>query len=164
VEVLGAADAAACVLHEEILASIGSLVISEVSPGGWCPRPQAGTRLVQAVVRLGAMGSVVRVAHWLELHMELVVRCRPAVFTALAVEDRLAAGRAEDWGLELDRLADALLVPDSVSGQPLLVASPCTPRATCSPGRWWPPPYDYQKVQIVITRILKFDSLTYFLL
>ena len=86
----GGRQAAAC-----ILASIGSLVISEVSH--WW--------LVQAVVRLGAMGSVVRVAHWLELHMELVVRCRPAVFTALAVEDRLAAGRAADWGLVLDRLA-----------------------------------------------------------
>ncbi len=59
--------------------------------------------------------------------MELVVRCRPAVFTALAVVDRLAAGGAEDWGLVLDRLAAALLAADSVSGQPLLVAAALHP-------------------------------------
>jgi hypothetical protein len=73
------------------------------------------------------MGSVVRVARWLELHMELVVRCRPAVFTALAVVDRLAEGGAEDWGLVLDRLAVALLAVDSVSGQPLLVTAALHP-------------------------------------
>ena len=35
--------------------------------------PQAGTRLVQAVVKVSSMGSVVRVARWLEENMELVV-------------------------------------------------------------------------------------------
>ena len=77
---------------------------------------------MQAVVRLGAMGSVVRVAGWLELHMELVVHCRPAVFTALAMVDRLAAGGPEDWSLVLDRLA-----ADSVSMQPLVVAAGLDP-------------------------------------
>ena len=83
VGVLRVAEAAACILHEEIIASIGSLVTSEVSPWCWIsPSPQAGMRLVQVVVRLGPMCSVVRVAHWLDFHMEQVVRCRPAVFTA----------------------------------------------------------------------------------
>ena len=104
---------------------------------GGAPDPQAGTRLVQAVVRLGAMSSVVRVAHWLDLHMELVVRCRPAVFTALAVVDRLAADGAEDWGLV----------------QPLLVAAALHPVATCSPGRCWSAILDLSSgLQIVFVR------------
>jgi hypothetical protein len=82
------------------------------------------------VLKLSSMGCVVRVAMWLELHMELVVRSRPAVFTALAVVDRLVrkveAGE-KDWAVVLERLAAALLTVDSVSGLPRLVTAALHP-------------------------------------
>ena len=48
------------------------------------------------------------------------VHSRPAVFTALAVLERLGHRQEEeggDWGVVLDRLARALLVVDKVSGE-----------------------------------------------
>ena len=48
------------------------------------------------------------------------VSSRPAVFTALAVLERLGHRQEEeggDWGVVLDRLAAALLVVDKVSGE-----------------------------------------------
>ena len=70
-----------------------------------------------------------RVARWLELNMEEVVKSRPAVFSALAVVDRLVTGTqaGEDWHVVLDRLATALLVQDTISGQARLVTAALDP-------------------------------------
>ena len=75
------------------------------------------------------MEAVMRVAWWLELHMEKVVKSRPAVFVALVVVDRLVRKAEEDegFGEVLDMLVTALLVPDQASGQPLLVVAALDP-------------------------------------
>ena len=54
------------------------------------------------------------------LSFAVQVHSRPAVFTALAVLERLGHRLEEeggDWGVVLDRLARALLVVDKVSGE-----------------------------------------------
>ena len=90
---------------------------------------QAGSRLLQAVLKLGSMAAVMRVACWLELHMDKVVRSRPAVFVTLVVVDRLVSKAEKDEGFYevIDMLVTALLVPDQASGQPLLVVAALDP-------------------------------------
>ena len=58
------------------------------------PFPQAGTRLVQAVVKVSSMGSVVRVARWLEENMELVVGARTGVIWGSLVVTYAGGGGA----------------------------------------------------------------------
>ena len=122
VEVVGeGGKGVAILLHEDVLASIGGLAFSEVSrldeAESLCADSpaQAGTRVVQAVVRAGTMASVVRAARWLELHMDEVVTSSPGVFTALSVVERLvaAAGGAPEWSVVLDQLAASLLHTDA---------------------------------------------------
>merc|ERR1719394_1772674 len=62
------------ILQEEILANIRLLVFTE-----------AGSRLVQAVLRKCGMSSVVRVGLWLEICMQEVVQSGPATFAAIVV-------------------------------------------------------------------------------
>merc|ERR1712013_817515 len=66
------------ILQEEILANIRLLAFSE-----------AGSRLIQALLRKCGMSSVVRVARWLEMCMQQVVENGPATFAAIAVLDRV---------------------------------------------------------------------------
>ena len=78
------------------------------------------------MVKFGSVSCLVRVARWLELNMELVVMNGPAVFTALAVVDRLVRD-GDSCTVVLDRLAVALLCEDAVSRQPLLITASLHP-------------------------------------
>jgi len=119
VEVLGGETGPAYLLQEDILVNIGTLCMSE-----------AGTRLVQCVVKVGSVSCLVRVARWLELHMDVVVVTRAAVFTALAVVERAVTRikeGEESCTVVLDTLAGALLCEDTVSRQPLLITAALHP-------------------------------------
>jgi len=113
-------EASTFLLQEEILVNIRLLAFSE-----------AGSRLVQAVLQNCSMSSVVRVAHWLEMCMQEVVRSGPATFTAIGVLDRVMekAKSEKEWLVILERLATALLVSHSDADQPLLVVAALHPEA-----------------------------------
>jgi len=108
------------ILQEEILANIRLLAFSE-----------AGSRLIQAVLRKCGMSSVVRVARWLEMCMQQVVENGPATFAAIAVLDRVLEKAKSDktWLVMLDRVATALLVAHTNSQLPLVVEAALHPEA-----------------------------------
>jgi len=108
------------ILQEEILANIRLLVFTE-----------AGSRLVQAVLRKCGMSSVVRGGRWLEICMQEVVQSGPATFAAIVVLDRVLEKAKSDktWLVMLDRVATALLVAHSDSQLPLVVEAALHPEA-----------------------------------
>jgi len=108
------------ILQEEILANTRLLVFTE-----------AGSRLVQAVLRKCGMSSVVRVGRWLEICMQEVVQSGPATYAAIVVLDRVVEKAKSDktWLLMLDRVATALIVAHSDSQLPLVVEAALHPEA-----------------------------------
>jgi len=108
------------ILQEEILANIRLLVFTE-----------AGSRLVQAVLRKCSMSSVVRIGRWLEICMQEVVQSGPATFAAIVVLDSVLEEAKSDktWLVMFDRVATALLVAHSDSQLPLVVEAALHPEA-----------------------------------
>merc|ERR1719508_236231 len=111
---------AACLLQEEILASLPQLVTSE-----------AGSRLVQAMLQDTQPNTLVRVAKWIDENKKGVIVTKPAVFVAIAVVEQLVERLGEEgiWASLLSRLIRAFLDEDKESSleQSILVTAALHP-------------------------------------
>merc|ERR1719318_2480996 len=99
---------AACMLQEDILASMSQLVITE-----------PGSRLVQAMLKDTQPATVVRVARWVEENIKVAIVTKPAVYMATAVYEQIIERLDEEgsWTSLLERLVLRLLVQDKESSQ-----------------------------------------------
>jgi len=99
---------AACLLQEDILASLSQLVITE-----------PGSRLVQAMLKDTQPTIVVRVARWVEENIKVVIITKPAVYVACAVFEQIFERLDEEgsWTSLLERLVVRLIGPDKESPQ-----------------------------------------------
>merc|ERR1719186_1621934 len=111
---------AACLLQEDILASLPQLVITE-----------AGSRLVQAMLQDTQPNTLVRVAKWIDENKKGVIVTKPAVFMAIAVVEQVVQRLGEEgiWTCLLDRLFRAFLDQDKESSfkQSILVTAALHP-------------------------------------
>jgi len=111
---------AACLLQEDILASLPQLVTTE-----------AGSRLVQAMLQDTQPNTLVRVAKWIDENKKGVIVTKPAVFMAIAVVEQVVQRLGEEgiWTCLLDRLFRAFLDQDKESSfkQSILVAAALHP-------------------------------------
>merc|ERR1712096_577936 len=111
---------AACLLQEDILASLSQLIITE-----------AGSRLVQAMLLDTQPNTLVRVSKWIEENKKVVIVTKPAVFVAIAVMEQLVQRLGEEgiWTSLLDRLIRAFLDQDKESSlkQSILITAALHP-------------------------------------
>ena len=73
-------------------------------------------RLVQAVLKDGSRGVLIRVTKWVAENMEGVVATKPAVYVAVALVDQLAMlmKSEESWRVILESIVTTLLEGDKV--------------------------------------------------
>ena len=73
-------------------------------------------RLVQAVLKDGSRGVLIRVTKWVAENMEEVVATKPAVYVAVALVDQLAMLMKveESWRVILESIVTTLLEGDQV--------------------------------------------------
>eukprot|EP00092_Neocalanus_flemingeri_P018265 GFUD01019766.1.p1 GENE.GFUD01019766.1~~GFUD01019766.1.p1 ORF type:complete len:775 (+),score=242.89 GFUD01019766.1:32-2326(+) len=111
---------AACLLQEDILSSLPQLVTTE-----------AGSRLVQAMMKDTQPNTLVRVAKWIEENKQGVIVTKPAMFVGLSVFGEIIKrlGEEASWTSLLDRLVRAFLDDDKNSStkQSLLISAALHP-------------------------------------
>eukprot|EP00092_Neocalanus_flemingeri_P041290 GFUD01044962.1.p1 GENE.GFUD01044962.1~~GFUD01044962.1.p1 ORF type:complete len:886 (+),score=254.50 GFUD01044962.1:3-2660(+) len=111
---------AACLLQEDILSSLPQLVTTE-----------AGSRLVQAMLKDTQPNTLVRVAKWIEENKQGVIVTKPAMFVGVSVFEQIIQRLGEEgsWTSLLDRLVRAFLDQDKNSSnrQSLLISAAVHP-------------------------------------